>query len=267
MPTVLRPHIRQALESIYAQDLSGTIQILVGIDKALGSKELLNELISAAPNNVRVTVLDPGYSTSSRHGGMHSCFYGGALRTVLSYLANSQYVAYLDDDDWFAPNHLSSLLSAIKGNDVAYSLRWYAHPQKQQGICIDNWESVGPGQGVYKERFGGFIAPSCLMLDKMRCQALLPLWSLSPFKSGDGEDRLIFDAIIHTGLKYASNNEATSFCSVDPYDSNHRNRLEWMRQAGVAVESLADIAMPSDRLLSRSHIDTRQTAIDLKHPD
>jgi len=249
VPTVLRPHLRDALESVYAQDFAGTIQILIGIDKALGRREFLDELIAAAPAHMHVTVLDPGYSTSKRHGGVHNCFYGGALRTILSYLANSRYVAYLDDDDWFASDHLSSMLAAIPGNDWAYSQRWYGHPNKFQGLCIDAWESVGPGKGIYKESFGGFVAPSCLMLDKIRCEQLLSLWSVSPFPGGDGEDRLIFDALNKNGFRGAATSNASSYCTLDVNDGNHGNRLQWMREQGVL--NVADWSATRDRLIGR----------------
>ena len=251
MPTVLRPHLRQALQSVYTQDVGGTIQILVGIDKALGNRSLLDELIAAAPAHIHVTVIDPGYSTSMRHGGMHSCFYGGALRTVLSYLANSRYVAYLDDDDWFAPDHLSSLLRAVQGRAWAYSLRWYGHPEQARGLCIDRWESRGPQQGVYAAS-GGFVAPSCLMLDKIQCAMALSLWSVSPFSEGDGEDRLILGALANQAC--AGTGKATSFYTLDPNDGNHALRLKWMRDSGVATSF--DWQTPKRRLIGRK---ARQT--------
>ena len=63
-----------------------------------------------------------------RHGGLHPAYDGGVLRCVLTYLANSRYVAYLDDDNWWADNHLSSMLAAIKDHHWAYALRWFVHP-------------------------------------------------------------------------------------------------------------------------------------------
>jgi len=257
VPTVLRPHLQRALESVYAQDLDGTIQILVGIDRALGSRALLDQLITAAPGHIHVTVIDPGYSTSLRHGGVHSCFYGGAMRTVLSFLANSRYVAYLDDDDWFAPNHLSSMLKAIQDHDWVYSLRWYGHPEQTRGICRDRWESVGPENGVYAAS-GGFVAPSCLMLDKTRCAMSLPLWSVSAFPEGDGEDRLVLRSLTDQGLRGAGTGRATSFYTLDPNDGNHALRLRWMRDSG-AGEQLPELNAPDRRLIGRA---ARQTVGD-----
>ena len=93
MTTVLRAGLRKAIESVYAQDLQGGIQLLIGIDKVLEPVEPLLELLRQRPAQVSALVLDPGYSTSTRHGGLHPAHDGGSLRTVLSFLANSRRVA------------------------------------------------------------------------------------------------------------------------------------------------------------------------------
>src|SRR6185295_17372947 len=109
MVTVLRPCIAAALRSIYRQRFAGAIQILIGIDKAAAPVEPLLEVLRERPRNVSALVLDPGYSTAQRHGGLYSASDGGALRTVLSYLAGSRRLAYLDDDNQWLPEHLVSL--------------------------------------------------------------------------------------------------------------------------------------------------------------
>jgi hypothetical protein len=85
-------------------------------------------------------------------------------------------VAYLDDDNWWAPDHLGSLVGAIAGHDWAYALRWYADEQTGRGVGVDRWESVGPDAGVYAKRFGGFVDPSCLLIDAVACEPALRLW-------------------------------------------------------------------------------------------
>src|SRR5207344_3034630 len=69
MTTVVRASIAQALRSVYAQRFDGRMQVLVGIDKWVGDRALLDALIAEAPSHVAVTLLDLGYSTSTRHGG------------------------------------------------------------------------------------------------------------------------------------------------------------------------------------------------------
>src|SRR5262249_33606245 len=116
IPTIGRSTLERAVRSIYAQEFSGTIQVLIGID-VWAMPRPLDSLVAEAPRNCAVTVFDPGYSTSVRHGGIHASRDGGALRTILSYAAYSRLVAYLDDDNWWAADHIASLTQAIVGHD------------------------------------------------------------------------------------------------------------------------------------------------------
>lgn len=147
--TVLRPTLLQAARSVFAQDCRGRIQILLGIDHSKGDRMLIDQIRAECPDHIALTVIDPGYSTSQRHGSLYSNQYGGALRTALSYLANSRFVAYLDDDNWWTPQHLSTMLAAIDGKSWAFSLRWLVDRRRDEVVCRDEWESLGPGRGVY----------------------------------------------------------------------------------------------------------------------
>jgi hypothetical protein len=177
IPTILRQELADALRSIFVQDLGVRIHVLIGIDKLGADLSMLDAICEARPLNCLVQVFYPGYSTARRHGGLSPGGSGGVLRCILSYLANSPYVAYLDDDNWWRPDHLRLLRAALDRASWAFSLRWFVHPLSRRPICVDQWESVGPGQGVFRERFGGWADPNCLMLNKVACEAVLPLWN------------------------------------------------------------------------------------------
>jgi hypothetical protein len=194
--TILRPSLIRAVQSVFRQDLNGRIQVLIGIDKHLGGLEAITLLRQECPDHICLTVIDLGYSTSIRHGGIYPTRYGGGTRTILSYAANSKLVAYLDDDDWWARDHLSSLIAACNGKGWAFSYRWMVDEETAWPICRDEWDSVGPNRGINKDRFGGFVATSNLILDKQACHFVLPLWSLAAFPDSTGEDRLVFDALL-----------------------------------------------------------------------
>jgi glycosyltransferase involved in cell wall biosynthesis len=193
IPSVLRASLRRAVRSIYAQEFAGTVQILVGVDDAGAPRTIIDELAAECPQGMDLRVLDLGYSTSSFRGGAYPNWSGGGLRTILSYAANSRYLAYLDDDNWWAPTHLADLRAAIEGFDWAFSKRWYVDPETLTPLCIDEWESAGPGKGYYARRFGGFVDANCLMLDKQACHWVLPAWCVpSNADKGSGVDRTIF---------------------------------------------------------------------------
>lgn len=257
--TVLRPSLLKAIRSVFTQDFSGRIHLLIGVDVHQGDAALLDRLAGECPSHVAMTVLDPGYSTSRRHGGIYPNYYGGSLRTVLSYLANSQLVAYLDDNDWYGANHLALLSEAIKGRDWAWSGRWLVHPDNLLPICRDEWDSVGTRPGINSDRYGGFVQPSGLMMDKEACHFVLPFWSFAAFPDGSGEDRLVFNEL-NGKLSGGATGQHSCFCTLSDHalhGEHHQKEflkrgLTWTidrekrERMAALLEKARDAAMAAD---------------------
>jgi len=220
VPTTLAPTLPRALESVFGQSYRGRTQVLLGLDQTRGSDEAVRRACTARPAHAAVTVLDPGYSTAAPRGGLHSAADAGAMRTILTFAANSTRVAYLDEDCWWDPEHVASLLAAIEGHDYAYSLRWLVDGETPGGKLVDEWLSVGPGRGQLKERFGGFADPSTLMVDKLACAHILHLWSLGLTEDGKfGELRFFSElAARHRGN---GTGRATAFYPIE------KNEVLW----------------------------------------
>jgi hypothetical protein len=227
MPTVGRAAILDAVRSVYAQEGLARIQLLIGVDSPLGSLEPLMSLLDAPPEHVTPCLFYPGYSTSVRHGGVHPTTDGGSLRTTLSYLANARHVAYLDDDNVWAPNHLRRLVDAVQGRLWAFSLRWFVHPHSRRVICVDDWESVGPGRGVFASNFGGWVDPNCLLIDKLGCEAVLRCWSVPLGAYALGADRNVFKALREVGVP-GETAAPSVYYVIQEQDGNHRDRLRFM---------------------------------------
>jgi hypothetical protein len=165
--TVVRETFAQALRSVFAQHFGGRIQLLVGVDRWQGDRAVVEQLRNDCPSHMALTVLDLGYSTSQRNGGLYPSHYGGALKTILSYAANSRYVTYLDDDNWYAPEHVATMRAAVSGKAWAFSLRQFVDAENGTLLCPDTWESLGPGRGVYAQAQGGFVDTNCYFIDKL----------------------------------------------------------------------------------------------------
>lgn len=233
MPSLLRPSIIRAIQSVFAQEGELRVQIMIGLDRAPGdgADDLLQHAVEGRPAGWAVEVLWPGYSTSERHGGFGRARDGGVLRSVLSQLSNAPRIAYLDDDNWWAPNHLSSLLAAIKGEDWAWAGRWFVHPRTLEPVCEDQWESVGIGGGIFRESYGGFVDPNCLMIDRTRVPEALDLWN-QPL-AGDGTqmtaDRNVFRLLKDRPGKPTG--EYTAYYVLTETDGLHSARLRLMGEA------------------------------------
>jgi hypothetical protein len=195
IPTVLRPQVARAVGSVFEQAGIGSVQILVGVDRPLGDAAVLEAKLAERPPHVSALVLELPYSTSQRHGGVHSPEDGGALRSILTFMANAPFVAYLDDDNAWAPDHLAKLLAAVQGKAWAFAHRMLVDEESGREITRDRWDSVGVDKGRFGP-WGGFVDPNCLLIDKLRCVRALGFWSDTQTREpGLTADRNFFDAI------------------------------------------------------------------------
>ena len=193
-----------------------------------------------------MTVLDLGYSTSVRHGGLYRSQDGGALRTMLTYAANSRFVAYLDDDNWWHESHLALLRAAVEGRDWAYTLRWFVDPDTLEPLALDRWESVGPGRGTFAKDYGGFVDPNSLMIDKLKCQAAVTGWTV-PMKTdarGRTADRMVFEQLRRRPFGFTG--VPTSYYLLNPADPNRVAFLDELRhfRAREGAAALASAKLP-----------------------
>lgn len=235
--TTGRDCLAEAVRSVYAQRFDGRVQILIGVDKGNFSLDALGTLFHEdCPANMAVSVFDPGYSTAARNGGMYSNGCGGALLAILAFLANAPRLINLDDDNRIRPDHLAALTTALGDKAWAYSLRWFTNPVGYEPICIDRWESVGPGRGAYAGKFGGHVDMNSWMIDKRRLHRLIPAFTRSMFADGAGEDRVMFGLL--KGLPHGETNMATSDYVISPNDQNHAQRLGWFRAEGYDVDRI-----------------------------
>jgi hypothetical protein len=190
-PTLLRPHLVGALESIYGQQGVGRIQVLLGVDRGIGDPAPIQAAIDRRPAHVSVSVVSLPYSTSAQRGGVHPAVDGGSLRSMLSFMANSRHVAYLDDDNAWEPDHLASLLAAVQGRYWAHSMRLLVDEETGEELAVDRWDSTGVGSGRFASQ-GGMVDPNCLMIDKVLAGRPLGRWSEGPDWRAD---RTFFEGI------------------------------------------------------------------------
>ncbi len=70
-------------------------------------------------------------------------WYGHRVYAACSFLVNADVICYLDEDNWFEPNHVETIVDKLKaGYDWTYSFR-KIYNKDGEFICEDNCESLG----------------------------------------------------------------------------------------------------------------------------
>lgn len=100
-------------------------------------------------------------------------YNGHRIYGAMTFLAKGEYLLFLDEDNWFEPNHVESMIEQIRnGNQWAYSLRKIVD-QEGNYICNDDCESLGKWSSIINDNF---IDLNCYMIHKKDALHFAPLW-------------------------------------------------------------------------------------------
>jgi glycosyltransferase involved in cell wall biosynthesis len=139
-PTVGSPKLRDAIRSVQEQTYSNIDHLLV-IDGNQYFDNAWHELYAEySPMNAKKTATALKLPWNTGANG----FNGQRIYASIPHLINSDYVFFLDEDNWYEPDHVATLVETIEQNnlDWAYSLRKIYTPDNQY-ITDDNCESLG----------------------------------------------------------------------------------------------------------------------------
>lgn len=186
-PTIGADSLEKVLESVRNQTYKN-IRHLVVVD---GRGCILPESLLKHDKNVDVVFLP--YNT----GG--SGYYGHRIYAAFSHLVNSDYIAFLDEDNWYEPDHIQSLMNTIEENSgsyFAYSLRkvWLDESEGGTFLADDCCESIGLVP-IYGSSDQHLVDTSCYLFSKDTLVYYGHHWH-----AGWGADRLFFKAMMQLGV-------------------------------------------------------------------
>ena len=135
-PTTGAPELEDAIKSVSTQTYTDVDHLVVCDGEKF--KEPTDYIVNKVCEGSGAQVCYLPYNTGSNG------FYGHRIMAAFSHLVNHDVVLFLDQDNWFEPTHVETLVSEIKlfNLDWAYSLRKIYDKDKTY-ICDDNCESLG----------------------------------------------------------------------------------------------------------------------------
>ncbi len=129
-------------------------------------------------------------------------FYGHRIFAAFSHLINTDFVCFLDEDNWFEPNHVSSLVQSFDTSIAfAHSLRKIYTLQKEF-VCEDNCEALGEHH-VFHSESQHLVDTSSYMFRTQFLRQAGHLWD-----HGWGADRRFFHAV-KDQVKYTCSGQYT----------------------------------------------------------
>ena len=88
-------------------------------------------------------------------------WYGHRVYAAMPLMVNADYILFLDEDNWFEPNHVETMINKIKSKDLmwAYSLRRICN-ERGEYVCDDDCESLGRYPTFYDSNLN-FVDTNC----------------------------------------------------------------------------------------------------------
>lgn len=197
IPTTGAPVLRTAVESVLSQSYDTTCYVVCdGEDHKGKVKTILDDYLGN--KNLKFCYLPLNVGANG--------FYGHRIYAAFTHLVNSEYVLYLDQDNWFEKNHVESCIDTINNSklDWCYSLR-NIYDKESNFVCEDNCESLG--QWLAWTNTNHVDTNSYCIKTKIAVQLA------SAWHGGWGQDRVF----LHTINQYFNN-----YACTGKYTTNYR---------------------------------------------
>jgi len=197
-PTTGTKYLKQAIDSVQESTYKN-IQHLVVVDGNHPNAKVILDQYS----NIDKIFLP--YATGTEQYNGHR-IYGGC-----TYFIRGEYVIFLDEDNWFDPNHVESLINSLENNLWSFALRKIVSPEGQY-ICNDDCESLGNWISVINDYF---VDVNCYMLHKSLALQFSPGWYR---RARHPQDQPEVDRLLSM---YLRQNDLKSNCTGE-YSVNYR---------------------------------------------
>ena len=136
-------------------------------------------------------------------------YNGHRIYGAMPYLVNSDYVIFLDEDNYIEPTHIESLVKVAENNDWAFSLRQIVDKDGKY-ICNDDCENLGKWPTCLSEKelfvdVGAYFLPTKIAVQ------ISPIWyrrARHPDEQPE-VDRLLMQVLLDYGFSYDTNGDYT----------------------------------------------------------
>jgi len=183
-PTTGTQYLAKCIESVQRQTLLGTTHLIVvdGPEHAEKVYTIVESFLHTMPLHVMVLPFPAGADG----------WLGHRIYASMAMLLDYDYIAYLDEDNFYEPDHLELLhhLLVQEKLDWTFSLRKILDTQGTF-LTLDNCESLGNMSHTVLAWDDFLVDTSCYFLTKHVAQAMAPHWMYRARTGGLEADRSV----------------------------------------------------------------------------
>lgn len=195
IPTTGSNDFEQALNSVLNQTYpTNTYVVIDGLDHYSKVNDIISQMDLLPGCGIKLCTLPDNVGANG--------FYGHRVYAAFTHLVNTDYVLYLDQDCWFEPNHVESLVNTIEQNNIdwSYALRKITDSDGNY-ICNDDCESLGLWAPYTQYNH---IDTNCYCLKTSIATKVASIWH-----GGWGQDRVFFNILFQHFRNVRCNGEYT----------------------------------------------------------
>lgn len=201
IPTTGDSSLIDAIESVLKQSYKDTTcYVVIDGEKYWDDTIFIVEKYFSGDERIKICTLPINVGANG--------FYGHRVYAAFTHLIDTEYVIYLDQDNWLELNHIESQINTIKQNnlDWSYSLR-KINSKEGVFVCNDDCESLGKWQTYHGINH---IDTNCYCLKTKVAIQLAQVWH-----GGWGQDRVFLSAITQYFKNFDCTGEYTVNYRVD----------------------------------------------------
>lgn len=135
-PTTGKPCLAEAMKSVANQTFKNLHHYII-----VDGGEFFEDAFASASIDLEKT--NASFHVAPNNTGKDG-FYGHRIYAAYPHLLNEDFIVFLDDDNWFEPNHIESLITLINDKSLAWahSLR-NVYTDASTFLAEDCCESIG----------------------------------------------------------------------------------------------------------------------------
>ena len=141
-PTTGMDTLEQAIKSVSTQNA----EHIIVVDGVRFAENAVKIVTANQHPNLRIVIVPENTGNPPRHFNptYNGWFFGHRIYAAMANLVNTDYIMFLDEDNWYEPDHVASMVQLIENHNLewAYSLRNIVDVHGKF-ICQDNCDSLG----------------------------------------------------------------------------------------------------------------------------